>query len=489
MIKNLLWKQAMKLAKKKFGDLNTNEANKWLVDKYNALLGKENTKNIANKIREDLKRDRPFEGFDPKVVENDPFKNLRGNESFDELLELGGNKIKKFNPFKKEGKKIDFMDYYSKRKRGEFDEGGPVYSAEDINRRLKTLQEVRQGIDPSSYLYLRDELVKDALASGLISEEDYFNKWQKPFFGERGEQWTDAIDSYEKRNFNEGGFTGSEIYFQDKFDEFDWATRYNRLKPKEGFEQVWRDIKNSNFIKSMEMEEGELGKLPPIPSSILMRLGLGSLIKNLKSPKGLYEAEKKNPLLVSDFKTTVGGTSRRDLLQLLFGKKKKYSKKELEQLKKLDDSKLRLGKNLEKFWDDFYKSLDDGSPMPKMPRYEADTAEEILKKAIDKKTTFHAEGGLAGMLGETRSGYQGGGYLDYWKMVQDNFTTVLTESMNDHTRSILEKPIHCGRLKGGTIEDLRINMFYTTKDNKNYEIKMNNDNYVKLSFIFVKRTN
>ena len=75
------------------------------------------------------------------------------------------------------------------------------------------------------------------------------------------------------------------------------------------------------------------------------------------------------------------------------------------------------------------------------------------------------------------------------KMVQDNFTTVLTESMNDHTRSILEKPIHCGRLKGGTIEDLRINMFYTTKDNKNYEIKMNNDNYVKLSFIFVKRTN
>ena len=47
MIKNLLWRQAMKLAKKKFGDLNTNEANKWLVDKYNALLGKENTKNIA----------------------------------------------------------------------------------------------------------------------------------------------------------------------------------------------------------------------------------------------------------------------------------------------------------------------------------------------------------------------------------------------------------------------------------------------------------
>ena len=71
MIKNLLWKQAMQLAKKKFGDLNTNEANKWLVDKYNALLGKENTKNIANKIRDDLKRDRPFDNWKPEVVEND----------------------------------------------------------------------------------------------------------------------------------------------------------------------------------------------------------------------------------------------------------------------------------------------------------------------------------------------------------------------------------------------------------------------------------
>ena len=204
MIKNLLWKQALELAKKKFGNLNTNEANKWLVDKYNALLGKENTKNIANKIREDLKRDRPFDNWKPEVIEHDPFKNLRGNESFDELIELGGKKLKKFDPFKKEGKKIDFMDYYSKRKRGEFDEGGPVYSAEDINRRLETLKKVRQGLAPSSYLYLRDELVKDALASGLISEEDYFNKWQKPFFGERGEKWTDAIDAYEQRNFNEG---------------------------------------------------------------------------------------------------------------------------------------------------------------------------------------------------------------------------------------------------------------------------------------------
>ena len=150
------------------------------------------------------------------------------------------------------------------------------------------------------------------------------------------------------------------------------------------------------------MEEGELGKLPPIPSSILMRLGLGSIIKNLRSPKGLYEAEKKNPLLVSDFKTFNISSAVSISYSGIFGKKKKYSKKELEQLKKLDDSKIRFGKNLEKFWDDFYKSLDEVGSMPNMPEYEIDTAEEILKKAIDKKTTFHAEGGLAGMLGETQ---------------------------------------------------------------------------------------
>ena len=41
-----------------------------------------------------------FKGFKPEVVPKyDPFKNLRGDESFDELLELGGKKIKKFETF------------------------------------------------------------------------------------------------------------------------------------------------------------------------------------------------------------------------------------------------------------------------------------------------------------------------------------------------------------------------------------------------------
>ena len=77
----------------------------------------------------------------------------------------------------------------------------------------------------------------------------------------------------------EEGFTGSEIYFQDKFDEFDWATRYNRLKPKEGFEQMWQDYKYST-----KMEEGEWGKPPPIPPSVL-KSGLGFILKQLAGGK------------------------------------------------------------------------------------------------------------------------------------------------------------------------------------------------------------
>ena len=430
MIKNLLWKQAMEAAKKKFGNLNTVEANKWLTEQYKILVDKIDTYNKANK-----KAVEEFKGFKPEVVpKHDPFKNLPNSTTFDQLLELGGKKIKKFDPFKKEGKKIDFGKYYDKRKRGEFDEGGiilPQPKPYNFEEKLDFLREIKGGVGSKFYLQMMSDTLSEGVEKGAISKEERDN-FLKRFTGTISEGWTSAIDDenlylnegeYERYppKFNEGGSAdegfinekkfrkfpkASNIYFQDKFNEFDWGERYINMSPKEGLEQVLQDIKNSNFIKSMKMEEGELGKLPPIPSSILMRLGLGSIIKNMRY-KGLYEKLKEtpeSPLLVSDFKTTVGGTSRRDLLQLLFGKKKKYSKQEIDQLKKLDDSKIRLGKNLEKFWDDLFKHLDNPEKFskPTMPEYEIDTAEEILKKAIDKKTTFHAEGGLAGMLGETQ---------------------------------------------------------------------------------------
>ena len=221
MIKNLLWKQALELAKKKFGNLNTNEANKWLMDKYNALLGKENTKNIANKIREDLKRDRPFDNWKPEVVEHDPFKNLRGNESFDELLELGGKKLKKFDPFKKEGKKIDFMDYYSKRKRGEFDDGGmilPQPKPYNFEEKIEFLKKIKNGVGPKTYLQLMSNTLNEGVENKAITKEERDN-FLKRFTGTISEDWTSAIDDenlymyegdYERYppKFNEGGLAG-----------------------------------------------------------------------------------------------------------------------------------------------------------------------------------------------------------------------------------------------------------------------------------------
>jgi hypothetical protein len=46
------------------------------------------------------------------------------------------------------------------------------------------------------------------------------------------------------------------------------------------------------------------------------------------------------------------------------------------------------------------------------------------KRKLNGGETLHAEGGIAGMLGEPRSGYQGGGdagYREYWKMVRESF--------------------------------------------------------------------
>ena len=252
MIKNLLWKQAMEAAKKKFGNLNTNEAVKFLNEQYKILVDKIDTYNKANK-----KAVEEFKGFKPEVVPKyDPFKNLRGDESFDELLELGGKKIKKFDPFKKEGKKIDFGKYHDKRKRGEFDEGGiilPQPKPYNFKEKLDFLREIKGGVGPKFYLQMMSDTLNEGVEKKAITKEERDN-FLKRFTGTISEGWTSAIDDenlymyegdYERYppKFNEGGFTGSNLYFQDKFDEFDWATRYNNMSPKEGLDQVIQDIK------------------------------------------------------------------------------------------------------------------------------------------------------------------------------------------------------------------------------------------------------
>ena len=161
-------------------------------------------------------------------------------------------------------------------------------------------------------------------------------------------------------------FTGSNVYFQDKFDEFDWATRYNNMSPKEGLDQVIQDYKNA-----MKMEEGELGKLPPIPLSVL-RSGLGYILKQLAG--GKFDQGKR------DF---------------------------LEKIVKPPKPKPKLDKPKEFKWDD------EGLERLKQ--------KWLDKINLDKNRTLHQDGGLAGMLGEPRSGYQGGGHVEYWTMVQESF--------------------------------------------------------------------
>ena len=121
------------------------------------------------------------------------------------------------------------------------------------------------------------------------------------------------------------------------------------MRPKEGFAQMWKDYKDST-----KMEEGELGKIPPIPPSVL-KSGLGFILKQLAG--GKFNQGKR------DF---------------------------LEKMVKPPKPKPKVEK-IEPFKFDF-KGIDK-------------IKEEFLNKLYtNKKRTLHAKGGIAGMLGEPRSG-------------------------------------------------------------------------------------
>ena len=150
------------------------------------------------------------------------------------------------------------------------------------------------------------------------------------------------------------GFTGSEIYFQDKFDEFDFWSRYNNMRPKEGWNQMLQDYKDST-----KMEEDEWGKPPPIPLSVL-KSGLGYILKQLAGGKF--------------------NQGKRDFLEKIVKPPKPKPKVE-----KIEPFKFPSDKQIK-------KDLD-----------------KIFAEIYSKHSTKHAEGGIAGMLGEPRSGYQDGG--------------------------------------------------------------------------------
>ena len=172
--------------------------------------------------------------------------------------------------------------------------------------------------------------------------------------------------------------------------------KYYNVSVGEGIDLLKEDIKDiaidskesvedliAQYIESTKMEEGELGKLPPLPTS-----WASGILRALKPVKGLYDAEKKNALAVSLFKTVAGDSSRRGFLKTIVGNSDKLRTKRI--LKKMtEDSKNYKSKFK---WADagpgskFYKKLEE-IINPKSPK-------GILKKAKAEKKTFHAEGGL-----------------------------------------------------------------------------------------------
>jgi len=63
-------KEALKLFYQKFGRriIKTVADSKWVANMIQKLKSKTSTQKIADKVREGIKKDRPFEGFTPKIV-------------------------------------------------------------------------------------------------------------------------------------------------------------------------------------------------------------------------------------------------------------------------------------------------------------------------------------------------------------------------------------------------------------------------------------
>jgi hypothetical protein len=92
-----------------------------------------------------------------------------------------------------------------------------IYTDDDAiqwRQQLDTIREARRGLSPDSYLQLEDRKMKEGVDKGFISEEDYLNKWQMPFFGRRGENITNRIDNYRNWAFGDDYAQGGRIGYQ-----------------------------------------------------------------------------------------------------------------------------------------------------------------------------------------------------------------------------------------------------------------------------------
>jgi len=113
-----------------------------------------------------------------------------------------------------------------------YSEDETIYTDDDKKEwfdQINRFKTYRRGLAPDSYLRLKDDKMKEGINKGFISEEDYLNKWQMPFFGRRGERKTKEIDRYRNwafgdDNYAQGGRIGladgdtpSEAYLRDIF--------------------------------------------------------------------------------------------------------------------------------------------------------------------------------------------------------------------------------------------------------------------------------
>jgi hypothetical protein len=84
-------------------------------------------------------------------------------------------------------------------------EGTPVMEEESLNENLEFLNKAKEGMSPSSRIYILKEYLDKALQRGEITQEKY-QEMLMPFFGAMGEKVTEQIKEYE--NFANGGRIG-----------------------------------------------------------------------------------------------------------------------------------------------------------------------------------------------------------------------------------------------------------------------------------------
>jgi len=266
MIKKLLWKQAKEAAEKKFGNLNTVEANKWLTEQYKILVDKIGTYNKSNK-----KALEKFKGWKPEVVKNKvteiPTKYKKPPASSEKAVPIFSNPVSQealthFQSMGKLGEKgvpsfdqimgmnmnytdkqiFDVLKQYGWKPRlVKKADGGmilPKPKPYNFEEKIEFLKKIKGGVGPKTYLQLMSNTLNEGVEKEAISKEERDN-FLKRFTGTISEDWTSAIDDenlymyegdyerYPPKKFNEGGLAG--MLGETQPQQVGYATDRNKI--------------------------------------------------------------------------------------------------------------------------------------------------------------------------------------------------------------------------------------------------------------------